>query len=323
MASPIRKAFDSLPEPVRRAIASTRDSALLGVEALRDGRRHGKFAAPADAAFHPDLSDRNLEAQITKDYHRIEKGLALSEPKRPFGRAVQGRLEKMLPYADRSSDPTVHAAASRAREALAALKAWNEGGSVDDAVAPPIASDADAIDVAQLESFFTSRHSLRDFDPSRPVDDDVLAHAAVMAGSTPSVCNRQAGRVHVYHDPDTISQLLKLQAGNAGFGHTVPTLIVFTVESGLFAGSGERNQRWIDGSLYAMTYTWALHGLGTQSCMLNWSKRNSHSNAARNVGNIPASEDIICMMAIGYPKSPSARVARSPRRGTDETIRIH
>jgi len=174
-----------------------------------------------------------------------------------------------------------------------------------------------------MDRFFESRHSLRNFDRERPVTEETLSAAARWASRTPSVCNRQAGRVHVYQDRETIDRLLRLQAGNAGFGETVPTLIAFTVESKLFAGANERNQRWIDGALYAMTFNWALHAVGVEGCMLNWSKPNGASVSARKIGGIPDSEDIICLMAVGYPATGKVRVARSPRNSVSRYMTIH
>ena len=320
--SALRSIADKLPPGLRQKAVALRDGLLLDRESRADIKRHRRYMTPSDEAFTVRMNDRQLETQLTKDYHRIEKGLAMPSPRRPFGAKVRARLVAMLPEAERSTDPLVAVAAERAREALAALDAWNEGGDIDPLIAPPVVP-LTVPTPEELDGFFTSRHSLRDFDPERPVGDELLAMAANWAARTPSVCNRQAGRVHVFNDKETIARLLKIQAGNAGFGQTVPTLIAFTVESSLFAGSGERNQRWIDGSLFAMTYTWALHGLGVHSCMLNWAKRNLHSDAARRVGGIPESEDIICLLAIGYPATPEVRVARSPRRGTEEILRLH
>lgn len=321
--SVLRSLTNRMPSSVRQRIAALRDRLLLSYESLVDRQRHARYMTPADAAFTPNLSDRHLETQLTKDYHRIEKGLAMPAPKRPFGSAVESRLTALLPVADRSNDPLVQKAAARAREALSALEAWNIAGSADTDIAPIADQSRPMPAKNELEDWFNSRHSMRDFDPSHAVDNHLLATAASWSRKTPSVCNRQAGRVHVFQDRETIAELLKVQAGNAGFGQTVPTLVVFTAESTLFAGTGERNQRWIDGALFAMTYTWALHGLGVHSCMLNWSKRNAHSKVARRIGDIPDSEDIICFLAIGYPRNGQSRVARSPRRDIDDVLSIH
>jgi hypothetical protein len=45
---------------------------------------------------------------------------------------------------------------------------------------------------------------------------------------------------------------LSYQNGNSGFGHTVPALFVITSDMRIFEKSGERNQGWVDGGLFAM-----------------------------------------------------------------------
>ncbi len=113
---------------------------------------------------------------------------------------------------------------------------------------------------------------------------------------------------------------LSLQNGNSGFGSAVPTVALVTVDTQLFAGPGERNQGWIDGGLFSMSFVWALHGLGLDSCMLNLSLRNGRSDALRRTLDIPDYELPIMMIAIGYAR-PGHRVARSPRRPIDEIVR--
>ncbi|KNH23246.1 hypothetical protein ACU18_00050 [Arthrobacter sp. ZBG10] len=143
-----------------------------------------------------------------------------------------------------------------------------------------------------------------------------------LAGHAPSVCNRQSWKTHLYTEQADIEKLLSHQSGNRGFGHTARGLLVVTADARLFSGSGERNQRWVDGGLFAMSIVWAMHGLGINSCMLNWSKGNSASEALRRDSGIAPQEDIIVMIALGYAM-PDHRVARSPRRPVTEIFRHH
>ncbi|WP_166785856.1 nitroreductase family protein [Cryobacterium sp. TMT1-62] len=297
-------------------------------EAMIDAKRHRFYGGPGEGSFNAVWNGRQLETQLTKDYHRVEKGLALREPKRPFGAEVEKRLRVGLgALTNKDSNPMGYGA--YAESALAALQSWNAGGDVDDTVALRVSRD----DVfRQIEngqssnvtwnSFFTSRRSVRDFDNSIEVDLADIEAAVVLATNTPSVCNRQAFRVHMFTGKTAVADVLAQQNGNAGFRSSIPVVLAVTVDVRLFSGPSERNQRWIDGGLFAMTLGWALHSRELGTCFLNWSMKNSESNAFRASAGIAAHEDIITLIAVGIPPQ-SFKVARSPRRQIGEILVQH
>lgn len=286
----------------------------------RDYRAYRRDAAPPDDAVTAATSGVHHEAQLTKDYHRVEKGLSLRAPSRPFGAAVDARLQLLLAgAATDAAHPPYVGYAQDAREALAT---WNSGGAVAEGInIPPIPRPEIAPEL--LEQYFTSRHSVRDFDDERLVDPALVAEAVRLATYTPSVCNRQSGRAHLFQGAEASENVLVHQNGNRGFRAQVRSVIVVTSERRLFAGAEERNQRWIDGGLFAMTLVWALHGLGVASCMLNTAASHERLDALRKAADIPENEDIICMIALGYPSAEGIRVARSPRRPLEQVLRIH
>ncbi|MCC4248615.1 MULTISPECIES: nitroreductase family protein [Microbacterium] len=280
-------------------------------EFAADRRRYAAAMLPDDKSITANLSGMNLEAQITKDYHRIEKGLALQQPRRPFGLEVQRRLEKLLPAADPDAEYVQHA-----RTALTALQQWNAGGGVSEDISPlrdipsqPALPDPD--------SFFGTRHSVRDFS-ARPVDPALLERAVELALFSPSVCNRQSWRVHIRQGEEA-RRVLEFQNGSAGFRDIVPAVVVITVDARAFAGAKERNQGWIDGGIFAMSLVWALHALGLDSCMLNMSVPTFKADALRRHLNADDSELVIMMVAVGHGREGHRR-ARSPRRGTASVI---
>lgn len=280
-----------------------------------DMRRYYRFSTPAGAGALSALEGRQLECQVTKDYHRIEKGLSLAEPKWPFGAAVEERLETTVQRAPAS------AYRAHAEDARAALALWNGAHEIDPVVSPSL-SDIEPARIApeELVAFFRSRRSIRAFGPE-PVSDDLVAEAVALAINTPSVCNRQSWRAH-YYSGEQAQRVLALQNGSKAFARGIPSVLVVTVDNALFSGSGERNQRWVDGGLFAMSLVWALHGLGLGTCMLNWSRINSASDQLRDVAGIDRSEEVIVMIGVGIP-APGARVARSSRRSLEEVFKNH
>lgn len=307
-----------MPARLRRAIWVSLEKPRLYSQFFIDARRYGNFCTPADWLAAAAKSERHRECQMTKDYHQVEKGLALSEPRRPFGLDLSQRLGALSASSagEATSDYVLFA-----REALGALDDWNRIGSRNGELSPRYIDvvSSHGITPKQLGVFFESRHSVRDFDGVRP-SVELLDQAVEIAGTTPSVCNRQAWRVHFYYG-ERAQELLSLQNGNRGFGEGVPCVAVVTVDARLFCGSLERNQRWIDGGLFAMTLVWAMHGLGLETCMLNWSRHEADSERLRKVGGIEEAWDVVVLIAVGSPRQ-GLRVTRSPKRALRE-ISVH
>lgn len=260
-----------------------------------------------------------VERDATRLYHSIEKGLTLPAPRRPFALAVERRLRSLLGEHPRRSTDAGYVTYSR--DALDALERWNGGGGACDLVAPQ-GAHRPSYDAELFGEFFASRRSVRNFDGQRPVEMATVWKAVKLALNTPSVCNRQAGRVHIFSDPVAIREILALQNGNRGFSDAIQMLAIVTVECGLFEGPGERNQRWIDGGLFAMTLVWALHAVGLSTCMLNWSQTHAATRELRRVACLPTDQNVVALAAIGHA-TEGYRVARSERRRPEEVCVVH
>lgn len=301
-----------LPAPMWSAVQRVKVISQLALVEFRADqaryRRHGQRLESATIT----LTRTQLDGQLTRDYHRIEKGLALPSPRRPFGADIAERMDVLIPIAQRvAPDAAYLHAAVTARDAL---RRWNERGEIDDEVAPVAPPTTHAADLALA---FESRHSVRNFS-AEPVSKADLDEAIRIAAYSPSVCNREPWQVRLYEGSD-VQRMLKYQNGNRGFADTVPVLALVSVELGHFEGVGERNQAWIEGGVFSSTLVWVLHTLGLGSCMLNLSLPTNQADALRAAADMPASEIPIMMIAIGHP-TDGHRFARSPRRTTDELI---
>jgi len=143
-----------------------------------------------------------------------------------------------------------------------------------------------------------------------------------VAQQSPSACNRQPWRVHVYSSPEEKARVLRVQNGNSGFGHLAARILVLTVDTRSFVTSSERHQAYIDGGMFAMSLVYALEAKGIVSCCLNLSTYCFQDAAVHRAGRIPAAEALIMMLAIGYPPE-QFRVASSARRPTESVIAWH
>jgi nitroreductase len=301
---------------IRGVVARVRQTSLLaGIRQLDEFRsdafRYAKHACWRETP-QANCSPVQLEAQLTRDYHRVEKGLAFANPKRPFGSDVLVRLDALIPLARQRNPGRPYLIA--AESARAALTAWNSGDDADTIVAPIAHAANRRVDV---ECFFTTRHSVRDFSTEYVSPRDIR-RAVELAAFSPSACNRQPWKVRLFFGDDVV-RVLAYQNGNRGFARAIPALALVSVELGQFVGAGERNQAWIEGGIFGASMVWALHGIGLQSCMLNLSVTTSVADELRDAVGMPASEVPIMMIAIGHGR-PGHRIARSPRRSAEDLI---
>lgn len=295
---------------------------------------YGRFKTHSSAFGRP-VSDEALAAQITKEYHKLEKGLALPEPRPGFGAATIDFLLDAVPRLEARG----HAAhiSRAARQSVRAWVDWHDaaGSPVRDAVrAFAEAADgsvaagvrrltraevAEATDV-DFDRFARARYSVRQFTGDAVAPEDVRA-AVETALKTPRVCNRESRRVHAGFGRETCDRMLSYQQGNRGFGHTAGAVLVLTSDLRYFTAIAERNQAWIDGGMFAMSLALALHGRGLGTCMLNWSEEFFRDRRMRAALGIPDYEAVVTFMAVGHLPE-ELLVAVSPRPTADQVMRV-
>lgn len=110
-----------------------------------------------------------------------------------------------------------------------------------------------------FESLLYSRHSIRYFS-DKPLNQELIIKALELAQRTPSACNRQGWKTHVFEGEDSI-KLIKWQGGCRGFENELKHSILVTANLKAFLYY-EVHQAYIDGGLYAMNLINALHSLG-------------------------------------------------------------
>ncbi len=287
-----------------------------------------------------------LAALITINYHGIEKGLSLPQPRPGFGAAqISILISRLERYGQAFGfDENAVIAFNTLRE----YSRFNEQhGKADPALEArieqlsrylPVANDAHAqesigggIKLIRRDEFLASaQHDLRDFFNSRcsarqyaeaAVDLSDIERAVEMARKSPSCCNRQSARLWVINEPERVRKALEIQGGARGFGHEAPMALVITSDQACFQSAGERYQHWIDGGMFAMSLIYALHSLGLVSCCLNWSKVRAKDLEFRRAFGLPESHAIIVVLTVGHPKEEFS-VAQSPRRPVEELMKV-
>ena len=171
--------------------------------------------------------------------------------------------------------------------------------------------DMKAKENAPFRIFSQSRYSIRDFGMD-PVSQDKLENAFKLCERTPSACNRQSARLHVYTDRDKINQLCKMQMGCKGFHESFQGLILVCADMTCYAFH-EPNQYFVDGGLYAMNLMYALHANDIANIPLTMGHKSKHLKAIKKAMSIPANEMPILLIGYGSYKD-KWKVAASKRK---------
>jgi len=304
----------------------------LTLETWRDSTRYCRHN-PSLSISHSGNRE-HLESDIIQRYHVLEKGLSMRDFHPRFGKELVIQLVKMLRDWDSGGYPQDHCQILSAKATLSAYLQRHEVLGVDiqdilpdiprePSLAPGGVKSYFPISGSHKESFeavLRTRASVRSFLPLEP-EKHIIESAVEVARFTPSVCNRQTWRVHVYFGNDA-QKVLKLQNGNRGFGHLVPCVLVVTSDLRYFAGVTERYQAWIDGGMFSMSLLLQLHAMGLGAVSLNWSVMNDQDVALRASADIPDSERIIMLIGCGYP-APETSVAVSARKPVSHFLTFH
>lgn len=314
------------------------------LDALYD---HGRYLRYSNSLRGSTNDPAKLETMLIFYYHKIEKALALPDVKPIFGLSYIGKLLDLLEkWANEVGDFAAvpfqagYAALFHYREqvqdalaasqpvllhridqVLAAYEPYVSGQSWGGAM-PVTAAEITRDELwTSFADLVHSRHSVREFVAHRVPETEIEA-AVGLAQRTPSVCNRQSWRVHVFSTAEDKQRILHYQNGNAGFGHLADRVLLLTADLRTFVSSGERNQAFTDGGMFAMSLIYALHARGIASCPLNLSLSFSADRALHQAAGIPAWETPIMMVAIGYPP-PQLRVAVSARQAMAKILFFH
>ncbi|MCK0206413.1 nitroreductase family protein [Starkeya koreensis] len=313
-----------LPAPLVRTLRRWARHLSLWRNGAYDRDRFGRHSY----ALGPPSNRGQRRAALTFIYHRIEKGLALPQPRAGFGgdsvrdlisglaryEAKFGRddlgatVEGVLRDYVRSGlgDPVVAREAGRFLAGRPDLLAERAGTlSLTRDTLCPVSPDI-------AMRFMESRHSLRSYTGA-PLPRELIERASLLAQTAPSVCNRQAGRLYVTNDAARMQEVLSHQNGNRGFGHTLGAVFIVAVDLSAFNSVGERNQPFVDGGIFAMSLVLGLHALGVGACMLNWSSTREADLALRRAFGIPDSHVAITMVGAGEVPEGPFKVAASHR----------
>lgn len=163
------------------------------------------------------------------------------------------------------------------------------------------------------------RHSFRHFGKDS-VSVEKIEEALELARNTPSACNRQAYRVHIFNGEQKDS-ILQTQGGANSFYKEADKAILITGNLKRYY-TMEQHLAYVDASLFAMTLIYSLTAKGIASIPLTMGRRRSTIDKIYKNFNIPTYEVPVILIAIGvYPEE--AEVSLSHRNSVESFTTFH
>lgn len=278
-------------------------------------RHYARFVRNCNCDYYTD-EDSFLSVMIS-NYHTIEKSLTMPDFEPGHGKervlVVCGDLVKYreLGFSTKNVQyisalqavdeyRRVHEAAgmSLGAELENAIAAALDGQVFERYDQPRVTASTFFPDV-DFAAFARSRHSVRAF-ADKEIPMSVIEECVDIARTTPTACNRQPNKTYVVSDKNLIARIARLQGGGRGFVEKADKLLIVISSVHVF-GNTEICEAFKSGGMYTMNLLYALHGKHIGACTLEWNERIPEDETLRNIIGITDAEEIIMVIAAGYP----------------------
>ena len=296
---------------------------LMGKEAHSQQVRAGDGQAGLDAAAFT----------LRRNVHRIEKGL-LMRPRRDVF-AKEYIAETVGAYgrtAGRGDEDLTIWATDVLDEYFAVVR---DEGPINDARADYARARKDgptegavqripylrettplSISIEDFEALAHRRRSVRWFQPT-PVPREATDRALAAALQSPSACNRQPFQFYVFDEPRLVRRVAEVPMGTRGYEHNIPAVAVIVGRQRAYFSERDRHLIYVDGSLAAMSFMYALEVQGIASCPINWPDIPERERTMASLLGLDPDERPIMLVAFGYP-DPEGAVAFSQKKPLSE-----
>lgn len=172
---------------------------------------------------------------------------------------------------------------------------------------------------ANFKDLCEHRYSFRHFSDER-VTDEIIAEALEIAKKSPSACNRQSFRVHVYEGKQK-NDVLYSQGGARSFYKEANRAIIVTADMERYF-INEVHLGYVDGSLFAMSLIYAFTYLGIATIPLTICQPLKILKKFASDFGIPSNEYPVLVIALGhYPEK--AEVSMSERYPVTDFTKFH
>lgn len=335
----IRKTYEGATRGVLELGGSSRvGSTVYSVLGLGTFNREQWSVLSGRRAYYRNLSrHRVTHVELRRNVHRLEKGI-LMRPRRDvfakdyiletvefYQHAVQRAVD--VPALDASElawahdvlaeyfavitapDPVV----DRARAVFASLPAVPTDGATKPYEQGSIPDSGVTYD--QMLALARQRRSVRWF-LDKPVDRELVDRALAVGRQAPTACNRLPYEFLVFDDPDQVRTVSAIPFGAAGYGHQIPTLVVVKARLDSYFSPRDRHAPYVDASLAAMSFMFALETLGLSSSVINWPDFEPLERKMGRTLRLAPYERVVMLIAVGHA-DPSGLVAFSQKKDLD------
>lgn len=283
-----------------------------------------------------------LNRDLTLQYHIVEKGLTMPEPRPGFGRLVVLKLCDLVMKYHKMELPADSLEFSQSVSVLKEYYHFHQSISFEldtemrNKLSPIVSSFDAVVGLPQIittnvayfnevnaafDIFSKSRYSVRNYSKEQ-IPVELLLQCVELAQKSPSFCNRQPTRVHIVKSDEKKQAILNIQNGNRGFGHLADTLIVLTSVISTTKDIHERNENHLNGGMFAMSLLFAMHFNKIAACALNWAVSEDKELIMREILKLERNEIPLLVISCGFAPD-SFKVAASPRKKGDEITTLH
>lgn len=325
---------------IKRIITNTRWE--LRYNLLRECWAYFKQLRLHNASLNTNESKGKMQYTLLRENHVIEKGMSMRHPKLGFGQEkVQVLIARLGLFYQLHGDKefliypltTIKSYIAYTKSRHVAIDDIEENftqllkscsinvDSLGERAGIKLV-DKEEIQRNAADNFaklVENRHSIRYFSNELP-SRDKIEKALALAQRTPSACNRQAWRTHVYFG-EYSHRILTMQGGCHGFTSDIHCSIVVTADMNAFLAY-EPFQQYVDGGLYAMNLINALQSVGLGTIPLSCGFYRDRLRALKGLMSIPANETLIVIIGLGE-LLPQFNVAVSSRKDITYTNTYH
>jgi len=173
-----------------------------------------------------------------------------------------------------------------------------------------------SVTIDDLQALARRRRSVRWF-LDKPVPREMIDRAMSVAAQSPSACNRQPFIFHILDQPDLVREVAQIPMGTAGYAENIPVFIVIVGQQRNYFDERDRHLIYIDSSLAAMAFIFALEVQGLSTCCINWPDIEDRERKMAEFLSLEADERPVMCLAVGYP-DPDGLVAYSQKKPLDQ-----
>jgi nitroreductase len=168
-------------------------------------------------------------------------------------------------------------------------------------------------DLLELSKY---RRSVRYYQ-KKSVSREIIDNAILVAGFSPSACNRQPFVFRIYDEPALVQAVSSIPMGTKGFHENFNAIAVIVGQQRAFSEPRDRHLIYIDGSLAAMSFIFALEVQGVSSCCINWPDISEREKQMKAIMNLGPDERPVMLISFGYP-NPEGLIPFSQKKSVEQ-----